>query len=220
MKKTNAVIIIVAVVIIIAGIFIYKNFNEENRQPVLNLSLPENIEESYIADYNSAADKLRANQDDYDALLTVARIKAWSEDFSGALEAYQEMMRIKPEDLLPYFNSGDVYLSLKDYEKAADMYEKVLEINPKWVNAYREIFSLYKFHLTSRYDDNIVDILNDGIEANFDEGSMVLSNFYAMLGVYYQENENKDKAIENYKKALELNPENNSIQTELDNLQK
>lgn len=221
MEKKNITILIIAFLVIIAGTFIYKKSQDKTISPPSSSFIilpPANMEDRYKEDFNKAVEALAKNENDYDALLTIARIRDWSGDPQGAIEIYERMIKIKPDDLLPYFNMGGMYHSLKDYNKAGEMYEKVIEINPKWVNAYKEIFDLYRFKLTNKYDDKIEGLLKEGLEKSKDLGGEGFSDFYAMLGIYYKDKGEKQKAIENFEKILEIDPMNRGAESELNEL--
>ncbi len=233
MKKKNFIVLLLVFIIV----FISYVYSQNIRSIILPTSItspsnikdrnvairelttsPTNMQERFNEDFRNAAEALQKNENDYEALLTVARIRDWSGDQEGAIEIYEKMTKIKPNDLIPYFNMGGIYLGMKNYDKAGEMYEKVIEINPKWINAYSEIFSLYRFKLTHKYDDKIENILKSGLEASKDLGGDGFSDYYAMLGIYYKEKNDKEKAIENFEMVLKLDPENNGAKSELDEL--
>lgn len=222
--KNNKIVILAALLgLLAAGILIYNKYKTDKpgtSTGTVAYTAPANMPEKFRADFDEAVKILAEKNNDYDALLTIARIKNLSGDYRGAVEVYEKMVNIKDKDILPYLNMGDAYNSLKDYDKSGEMYEKVIEINPKWVNAYRQLYNLYKFGLTHKYDDRIEGILQSGLKISQDMGGEGYSDFYAMLGMYYKGKGNKEKAIENFNKALELDPDNGGVKSELEELKK
>jgi len=222
MKKKKLIAgVFIAVLIVVIGFLIYNKQNGIVTVPPyssINITPPENMEEIYKEDFEKATEDLRKDENNYEALLVVARIRAWSGDYDGAIKIYEKMSTIKEGDILPYFNRGEIYHSIKNYDKAGEMYEKVIEINPKWVNAYREIFSLYRFELTHKYDENIEAILISGLEKSKDLGGEGYSDYYAMLGIYHKDKRETEKAIENFEKVIELDPTNVGAKSELEEL--
>lgn len=221
-NKKIIIIIMLAAALSTASFIILKNQENGNHGnapiPGIKIDPPAGMEQIYEQDFKQAAEILAQNDDNYDAWLTIARIRAWSLDFEGALQAYTKMAELKPEDTLPYFNMGDVYTSLRQYAKAGEMYEKVIEINPKWVNAYREIFNLYRFELTDKYNNTIEDILKSGLEKSKDLGGEGYVDYYAMLAIYYDEKGDVENAIIYYEKTLELDPNNHGAESALERL--
>lgn len=215
MNKKPILIAALAVLFIAGGIFIYDK-NKSIKNPAADIfSAPANMDGKYKDSFEKAAKILAEKKNDYDALLAVARIKNWSGDYSGAIEVYKKMENLKENDIIPYFNMGDTYNSLKDYDRSGEMYEKVIAINPKWVSAYKELFNLYRYALTHKYDDKIEDMLQSGLKISQDMGGAGYSDFYAMLGIYYQGKGDKAKAIESFEKALEIDPSNEGVKSEL-----
>ena len=224
MNKKQIILAAIAISFVVAGVLIYNktyNKNEPINNPVLApYTAPENMNEKYRADFENAVKVLTEKENDYDALLTIARIRNLSGDFSGAIEVYEKMKNLKENDIIPYLNMGNAYNSLKDYDKSGEMYEKVIEINPKWVGAYREIFNLYRFKLTHKYDDRVEGILQSGLEISQDFGGEGYSDYYAMLGIYYKDKGDKEKAIESFEKAIEIDPSNEGAKSEIEELKK
>lgn len=53
-----------------------------------------------------------------------------SQRFRDALEVYQEILFLEPDDEVAYVNSGRIHLILGNFDQAGRAYENALDINP------------------------------------------------------------------------------------------
>jgi tetratricopeptide (TPR) repeat protein len=181
----------------------------------INTTKPIDIKIQSIVE--NTREKLAQNPEDTEALIDLARAKYDLADFEGAVVVYKLALETRPTDTLILNNLGDTYGILKQYENSAEMYLKIIEVNPRWVNSYRELKTIYKFHLTEKYPE-IENVLLKGIEKIQEIDSFGAIDLYTMLANYYQDTENNEKAIEWYEKALQINPENEAVARELEEL--
>ena len=114
-------------------------------------------------------------------------------------------------DVNTYDNLGLLYSRLKKYLKAEEEFKRAIYLNPKFNKAYYNLGYLY--FIQEKYDDTIEQwntILE--IEPDFPNKYIVLNN----LGIVYQKKEMPDKALEYFLKALELVPEGDPIEKEIE----
>jgi tetratricopeptide (TPR) repeat protein len=212
LKKRLPVIIVAIVFVVLLGVFVWKsNIKEEQ----LNWTSTENLNLSNAEKdkYQETVVKLEQDEKDPEALINLARLRNWGGDPEGAIKIYLEALAMRPSDTLILNNLADVYYSIGDYKKAEEMYLTIIKNNPKWVSAYRELVNIYRFKLKDK-SSQIPIILNKGLEANPEAGE----DFYAMLGVYYQEAADKENAIKYFEKVLEANPQNTGAASALQEL--
>jgi len=219
MNKQVKILIMVAITLLVVGAAAFVIFtNPWSGMTGVKIEQPQGIRETDKQSFDDAAAKLTQDHNDFEAWMTIGRIRGRAADFEGAIEAYERASNIKSDDIVPYFNRGDMYISLKNYDKAAEMFAKVIELNPKWINAYHEVFTLYRFKLTTYFNDKMENLLKSGLETSKDLGGEGKSDFYVLLGLYYKESGQKDLAITNLEKALELDPTNEGAKSELKDL--
>jgi tetratricopeptide (TPR) repeat protein len=100
------------------------------------------------------------------------------------------------------FKQGNTYYSQQEYEKAIESFNKAIELNPDYVEAY---FCLGKIYSQWRYYDEhhekTIESFNKAIELNPD----YVEAYFCLGKAYYLKCE-YDKAIESLNKAIELNP--------------
>ena len=150
-----------------------------------------------------------------------------------ALKEFQETVRLAPESPPAHFWLGRVYFYREDKDQAEKSFKKVLELEPDNYHAMAWLGKLYSFNKdkleqAQSYLQKALEASPENLEAHFD-----LGRIYAMQGergkalrefgflfskerdffIYHFELgrileawEEKDKAIEQYKRALVLNP--------------
>src|SRR5688500_7284982 len=60
-----------------------------------------------------------------------AEKKITANDFKGAVEIYQNLILLEPDDEIAYVNLGNVYMILGQFAKARESFEQALSINPE-----------------------------------------------------------------------------------------
>ncbi len=220
-RYQNIIIFILVIVIIGAGFFVYKQKTELNPELEELFSLSEEITltEEQQNKFDEARNSLKENPDDALAIIAIARIKHQAQDLNGSERAYLMALEIQPTNTIILNNLGDIYNQKKKYEKAAEMYLRLIENNPKWVNAYRELAAIYKYHLKDRYPE-MEEILLQGLEKSKEFTGEAPVDFYSMLAVFYKETGQIEKAIEYFEKVIESTPENEGAKIELEELKK
>lgn len=105
-----------------------------------------------------------------------------------------------------YIKIAKNYAKQENTELAAKNFDKALQISPNLVYAINEVakFKASIFHL-----DEAEELFKRGISIN--KNSLILSSY----GIFLRKNDRFSEAIEYYYQALELNPENASVLTEL-----
>ncbi len=114
-------------------------------------------------------------------------------EFELAVGYYLEAEKLEPENLQVQAYLGHVYMEMGDYEKALKYYFKVEYLQPDNYKVYRPIswcsFMLGKFDTAAKY---LEKPLLKGIN----------KNDYMNLGHIYWCNNERQKAIENYRQSL------------------
>jgi len=219
-------IFIIVLILIIGGVFFYvKNINKkeipETPKEEELFSLPKDavLNEEQQKKFNEAKEVLEKNPNDADALIKIAQLKYFFNDLEGAKKVYLKALELSPNDTLILNNLGDIYNQQKEYENAERMYLKIIEVNPNWRNAYRELKTLYRFHLKEKYPQ-VEGLLLKAIEDNKKAFGEAPVDFYSMLAVFYKDTGQKEKAIPYYEKVLEMDPTNEGAKIDLEELKK
>jgi len=133
------------------------------------------------------------------------------------LDIYEEAEQIFIEskkyynDKNIYGNLGLCYMKMGDYQRAEEEFKYAIYLDPRFTKAYSDLGLLY--FEKGNFDGAIEQwekILK--IESNFPENYVVLAN----LGVVYEMKEMPDKALECFVQALQLVPEGDPIEKEIE----
>jgi len=215
-QKIVAVVIVV-VVLAVAGFWLFTPNNESQRE-IRDLLNEYNLDESQRIDLEAALKLLEENPNDPAALITIARVRDSVGDTGGAIEIYNRVIENQPTNTLALHNLADIYSRMEDWEQAEGIYLKIIAQTPKWLDAYRDLMSIYRYHLPSKYSE-MEGILLNAIEVTADITDYAPVDLYLMLASYYERTDNIDQAIKYYEIALEVMPDNKGAKTKLDQLQ-
>lgn len=120
-----------------------------------------------------------------------------------SLTAYDFYQRGR-EELVKYWIDNDNYKAL---EQSGYLFRKALEFDPEFANAFAgqaEVFlnkNYWKDYFSKNYLDSVLILANLALSHD-DE----LAEAYFVKGAYYEAKGLKDKALEEYDKAIKLNP--------------
>lgn len=169
------------------------------------------------------------NKDAY-IMTNLAKAYYMSSNIEKALVFYKQAVELQPSEDI-YYSMGIAYKQLNHLDEAIESYKKALNINPNNYNALYNLAVVYsdnknirnaisiatKAEFINPNDVDIHTLLSTFYESqgeyeksiNHLEKAAKLANnylYYYNLGVLYSKIENKQKAIESYKKVLVLNP--------------
>ena len=150
-----------------------------------------------------------------------------------ALKEFQELLRLAPDSPVAYFWLGRVYFYRKDNQQAEKSFKKVLELAPDNSHAMAWLGKIYsldkeKFEQAISYLQKALEESPENLDAHFDlariygmrgESDKALGEFgflfskerefilyHFELGRMLEAWREKDKALEQYKRALVLSP--------------
>ncbi len=102
----------------------------------------------------------------------------------------------------------NLLIQTNNYKDAGKLVEKAIENNPKHAQFYLHI-GKYNIH-KERYEKSI-EYFNQGIKLLNNNNKLLLNKFYVNKGAAYQKMMEFESALENYTKAIELNPNNPNV---------
>ena len=94
-------------------------------------------------------------RDDVTSFLQMGNKKVAAGDYRGAIKDYDEAIRMNPNEVEAYYNSGIVKKELCDYIGAIADYSRVIELNPNLAEAY--INRGYAKYNLGNYKGEIID---------------------------------------------------------------
>ena len=160
----------------------------------------------------AAKDLLAKNPNDTDALEIIGFLHDTLGDKETAQKYYKEVLRLNPESVPALNNLANIYRDREDFSGAEKLYLKITAVEVSNIEAWRDLHDLYRYLYKSK-EDQADDILLSGLEKNPDDPQIL-----AMLATYYQDTDNKEKAIEYYERLVKVMPENEAAKNELKKL--
>ncbi len=161
-----------------------------------------------------SSDMLRENYDYANPWYDLGSYRKLIGDYTGAVDAWSFVSRIRPNDFISLHDLGDLYAFLKNYPQAEQYFLASIDKNPENVDAYVQVSAIYQYNDTAK-SALIKPLLLRGIAAN--PGA---ANLKITLGEYYQRTGNITAARNYLEQALKLNPGNMALRQELDALGK
>jgi tetratricopeptide (TPR) repeat protein len=119
-------------------------------------------------------------------LLSKGNSAAWDKNWNDAAVYYQQALDMDPGNFKAVTNLGLAYYEMKEYREALDAYKKAVELNPDDPAPYEKMFTIYKD----------VDQTGEAVKASL------------LAAESHLKNEDIQKAIENWKRVLELDMQN------------
>lgn len=138
--------------------------------------------------------------------------------YEEAIENYEQAVKIKPDYYEAYFNMGLAYKNLNIYDFALQYLKKTIQLNPDFYLAYEGMGRVYisigdkdlarKFFrdaaLIREKQNEIINRATSVLkEIDEDKAGDALAYYYYKIGLMMEETGRIDKAVENYKKAIE-----------------
>jgi len=123
-------------------------------------------------------------------------------NYLNAVDFYRKCVEINPENAGDFFIRGLAHSKLGNHKKAIEDFSKAIEMNPDYTDAYNA--RKLSYIIQSIKQDNNKEEADEEINCS----QFVFENaedFY-IAGVYCSKSDYHKKAIENFSKAIEMNP--------------
>lgn len=177
---------------------------QEGMENLSNQFLQTGIDEYLNEDYEKAAKSFEAAVNlapysDYNIESSKYLVQTYLklEETDKAIETYQAAIQRNPDDDTLRASLGQLFYSEERYDEAAEQYRGAVQVNPSATNRYS-------------YGEALIKVGNYGeAEYQFNQVKRLDPESYAGdygLGKMYAQNEQYDKAIEHFQKALKLEP--------------
>ena len=121
-------------------------------------------------------------------------------NLDSAIIYLEKEINISPNNSLPYRNLSDIYVELRQFDKAREIYDNLINVDSNNAHSYAVRAHFFMAHIDD-YLSSISD-LSKAIELEIDNSDF----YFTRAQVYYKTKEYKS-ALNDYEKALELNPE-------------
>lgn len=113
-----------------------------------------------------------------------------------AMKAYEKALSLNPKLYAAHYRVGTLYMTMDKPKEADAAFRRAIEINPRFAKSFVELGTLYLNH---DYPEAAMQVLQAGAAIN-DNNAWLQDR----LGLAHNGLKQYDKAIESFKKALEL----------------
>ena len=147
---------------------------------------------------NEVVSNLRSGQSTSENWLKLGVYRKQIDDYEGARQIWEYVATVWPDSYIAFSNLGDIYhYYIKDYVKAETNMLRALQLEPKVLSNYRNLFDLYALSYTEK-KDKADDVLIEAIKKNPDKIDIMI-----LLARFYKDNGQKESSREYYEKAVE-----------------
>ncbi|MCL2790708.1 MAG: tetratricopeptide repeat protein [Desulfobulbus sp.] len=147
-----------------------------------------------------AATALKINPRDFQAALTLSKSVLFSKEYATAEKMFSELHAKVPNNVEVLGSLGLTYIALQQESKAKEAFDKVMELQPDNVKAFTFLLQIAQKGGTKQ--EELIKMAEAQIAKAPQSGGLhiLLANLYLAT--------NPDKALELYRKAQELDPDN------------
>jgi len=142
---------------------------------------------------------LKLHPKKHETYLYLSCVYKENKDYKEAIKAVAKALGIKPNNKNYIYQLGNLYYKSEKYKLALKMFEKYLKLHKK-SNKYID-YILSKSHFMSNDYKSAINLIDKNISADSEN-----ADFYELLGDLYSKTCLIDKTIENYKKAIYIEP--------------
>ena len=150
-------------------------------------------------------------------------------DTDRALLLYDKILSIRPEDIQTLMITGHLCVSLERFDDALGYYSRILDIEP-WNDEAQQFADRIQVRGTVSDPDADPEAVYQRCQelANRGQGDLAVSGLesltaqhpdfalaYNDLGVLYYQQGNKERCLQNYEKAVSIDPENANLRKNL-----
>jgi tetratricopeptide (TPR) repeat protein len=134
---------------------------------------------------------------DTSAYLKFAEMEYYFKAYEKAFSYANKALEIDARNAKAFFIKGMAYKDMGDTAKAVKNLQKAVEYDQQYYHAYMQLGLLY----SAKHNALAADYLNNALKCN----PKSIETYYA-LGMFYQENELYNQAIEAYSALLKIDP--------------
>lgn len=161
----------------------------------------------YEAAQNILFEILSKDESDMEAKKLLALCKVNNQEYDSARQILEDLIKYFSEDALCWYYLGCCYDSLDMFAEAISAYEKVIELRPEYIDAYKSLSIIY---LRSGKPEKTCEIVVKAMDMDKEDYS-----FPFIMGTACMAAGNFQDSIKYLNIALELNPNNIQIYNNL-----
>lgn len=134
-----------------------------------------------------------------EALTRMAELYLYVKDNKKSIEYLDKVLKVDINYSKAYFIKGMNFKEMGDTTKAISSFQTTIEQDPAYYNAYIQLGLLYE----AKHNPLAIDYYNNALRIDPKSEEAMYNK-----GMFYQENNQLNKAIETYTKMLKVNPKN------------
>lgn len=169
---------------------------------------------STVEKLDQAEERLKESKEKKDEFAShndVALLRYSLNDYEGAIKHWEEALKLFPDNSLVYYNMGNAYGFLNNYNKAEEMYQSSRQNSNMFDKGVVDAFvRLYK---KTGQEEKIEKIYKEEL-IKYPANTVIIKS----LAIYYEEKGFIEKAREYYNKWLEIDPDNEIAKKALEEL--
>ena len=174
--------------------WVQQNANSQINQLYQQMGKTDELTNKYEA-------KLKEEPKNLELLKQLAEIYSQNRQYEKCIELYKKALEIKPEDRNLLSKLASAYQNAKQYEKAITLYEELIAKFPENKQSYLSSL-MYAYQQAGRNEDAI-KTAEEYIKENPSQ-----AHTYTTAANLYNNLKDYDKAIQFYRKAIEIEPTN------------
>jgi len=141
---------------------------------------------------------INMNKKDIGVRKMLARVYVRKGMQNMAISQYQDILKLKPNDLEALVELSKCYIKQKEYRRALPIYRRIIRLNPKDASAYANI--AFAYGKLGRWKNAIANY-NSSIRLNPKNATV-----YYNLAKAYEKTGDSKNAVERYKRVLKMTP--------------
>jgi len=167
---------------------------------VFSAQVSPQVQASIKKSFEAAQASIAKNPLDLESWIALGVARKQAGDYQGAILDWQYVSAASPSNVVSFHNLGDLYQNyLHDYPKAVAAFKQAIVNNPKDIDAYKALFTIYTSASYQAPQGAAEAILKEGIAKNpkaYDL-QVLLARYYRSLGENAQAKAEYDAAIAN-----------------------
>ena len=124
------------------------------------------------------------------------------EDWDGAREAFERALELDENLFKAYYKLGRIHERQDEPQQALERYTEAVRRGPRFIEGYRSLGRLYA---ELGYLGEAVQVLQSGLQVAI-PGTDDEAELHHLLGTVYQQQQNYDGAVEQFRGALQIEP--------------
>jgi len=130
-----------------------------------------------------------------------------------SINTYLQAIQLTPQDADLYVGLGDAHVQANSTSQAIEAYEMAMSLDPQLIHVYVQLANIYTIKQPDR--TNVIDTYIKGIQSN--PNNILLRILFSS---FYEQIQEKELALEQYQRVLQIDPTNSIAIRKIEQLSK